>query len=302
MLVATAIPHFIQNQLNSHSYIFFSSFYTLKSSANLVRSANMNNIADQFPFLQATAPEIFAQIASPSRLSPNPRHLFSPTLADNQSPNLRASSSLTPKLRIKKPEYGGSGGGKVARECSECGKKFLSWKALFGHMRCHPERQWRGMNPPTNFRTAGAIPLPPTLPKPEFNPWLTMTEEDYEVAECLMMLANSAPANSPTRPEPDPDHVVEAVGEVGLAGRFECSSCKKVFGSHQALGGHRASHKNVKGCFALMSSSSGGSNTELREVCGDQSAPSSSTRMVMNSIDATDVSGTNLNLDLRLGL
>ncbi|CBI16587.3 unnamed protein product, partial [Vitis vinifera] len=31
---------------------------------------------------------------------------------------------------------------------------------------------------------------------------------------------------------------------------FECKACKKVFNSHQALGGHRASHKKVKGCFA----------------------------------------------------
>lgn len=33
--------------------------------------------------------------------------------------------------------------------------------------------------------------------------------------------------------------------------RFECSNCKRVFGSRQALGGHRASHRNVKGCFAI---------------------------------------------------
>ncbi|PUZ76907.1 hypothetical protein GQ55_1G327200 [Panicum hallii var. hallii] len=33
-------------------------------------------------------------------------------------------------------------------------------------------------------------------------------------------------------------------------GMFECKACKKVFTSHQALGGHRASHKKVKGCFA----------------------------------------------------
>lgn len=33
-------------------------------------------------------------------------------------------------------------------------------------------------------------------------------------------------------------------------GVFECKACKKVFTSYQALGGHRASHKNVKGCFA----------------------------------------------------
>ncbi|CAI9786024.1 unnamed protein product [Fraxinus pennsylvanica] len=33
-------------------------------------------------------------------------------------------------------------------------------------------------------------------------------------------------------------------------GMFECKACKKVFNSHQALGGHRASHKKVKGCYA----------------------------------------------------
>ena len=33
-------------------------------------------------------------------------------------------------------------------------------------------------------------------------------------------------------------------------GLFECKACKKVFNSHQALGGHRASHKKVKGCYA----------------------------------------------------
>lgn len=33
-------------------------------------------------------------------------------------------------------------------------------------------------------------------------------------------------------------------------GLFQCRACRKVFPSHQALGGHRASHKKVKGCFA----------------------------------------------------
>ncbi|XP_047337102.1 zinc finger protein ZAT4-like [Impatiens glandulifera] len=32
--------------------------------------------------------------------------------------------------------------------CFVCGKNFPSMKSLFGHMRCHPERQYRGIKPP----------------------------------------------------------------------------------------------------------------------------------------------------------
>ncbi|POO01958.1 Zinc finger transcription factor [Trema orientale] len=38
--------------------------------------------------------------------------------------------------------------------------------------------------------------------------------------------------------------------------KFECTTCNKVFHSYQALGGHRASHKKTKGCFASIIDSS----------------------------------------------
>ncbi|PHT62994.1 hypothetical protein T459_33162 [Capsicum annuum] len=36
--------------------------------------------------------------------------------------------------------------------CDLCGKDFPSKKSLFGHMRCHPDRDWRGMKPPSGSK------------------------------------------------------------------------------------------------------------------------------------------------------
>lgn len=36
--------------------------------------------------------------------------------------------------------------------CSVCGKGFGSWKSLFGHMRAHPERRWRGVFAPSTMQ------------------------------------------------------------------------------------------------------------------------------------------------------
>ncbi|XP_028219809.1 uncharacterized protein LOC114401498 [Glycine soja] len=37
------------------------------------------------------------------------------------------------------------------RVCCICKKEFPTKNALFGHMRSHPERSWRGVSPPTHF-------------------------------------------------------------------------------------------------------------------------------------------------------
>lgn len=70
------------------------------------------------------------------------------------------------------------------------------------------------------------------------------------------------------------DAPVAPIPPLHLNCRFECSICKKVFPSHQALGGHRASHKNVKGCFARARVNEG--DEPCGTGCGGKDNPTTS--------------------------
>lgn len=91
----------------------------------------------------------------------------------------------------------------------------------------------------------------------------TSLSEDEDLANCLVMLSNKSHAVSG-----DDKEETNKVKEVVEKGSFQCKACKKVFSSHQALGGHRASHKKVKGCFA--SKIEGNVNDEENTAADDQ--------------------------------
>ncbi|XP_068642057.1 zinc finger protein ZAT9 [Aristolochia californica] len=233
--------------------------------------------------------------------------------------------------------------------CSECGKHFPSEKSLFGHMRCHPERSWRGINPPSSAKnsssstvdsggekiddqmdsaTTGTCSLgtwPVTARrgrKIAFGPLHNSPNgadelRDGEAVANLLFLSQGSPSKRKPEVEEQGEKrreisskKVKEYGEDGgssdehelkdkyidpfsenrnrvvdgnedseeesestachrqldtisenskkrrkrkfraldtvASGKYKCSTCNKTFTSHQALGGHRASHKKYK--------------------------------------------------------
>ncbi|CAH9084490.1 unnamed protein product [Cuscuta epithymum] len=78
-----------------------------------------------------------------------------------------------------------------------------------------------------------------------------VSKEDMDLANCLVMLSSNGSFQFTSSQDDIHDHKGKIVKEEDTnnnnnnRGLFPCKACNKVFNSHQALGGHRASHKKV---------------------------------------------------------
>ncbi|KAK3195098.1 hypothetical protein Dsin_026408 [Dipteronia sinensis] len=170
---------------------------------------------------------------------------------------------------------------KSCRVCENCGKEFLSWKSFLEHGKCSSDDAESLVSSPGSDGEDGTARRGCGWSKRKrsfrakvgnFNNSSNCpSSEEEDLANCLMMLSNATVDPSLAEPEescasaskeeerrnstmnfvPPISYRVPADKAKGVSkGLFECKACKKVFNSHQALGGHRASHKKVKGCFA----------------------------------------------------
>ncbi|KAE8665789.1 putative Tetraspanin7 [Hibiscus syriacus] len=165
---------------------------------------------------------------------------------------------------------------KSCRVCENCGKEFFSWKSFLEYGKCSSkDAELSGSLPGSegdydDVTRKGSCYLSKRKRSSVSD---CQSSEEEDVANCLMMLSNATvvvplvtePEESCTcaSKEEETGNTMDFITAIsyrpsipmdkakGVAkGVFECKACKIVFNSHQALGGHRASHKKVKGCFA----------------------------------------------------
>ncbi|KAF3666527.1 hypothetical protein FXO37_10506 [Capsicum annuum] len=152
--------------------------------------------------------------------------------------------------------------------CSICGKNFPSMKSLFGHMRCHPERAWRGIQPPEDIDRKTAAASTVTVPvwsvtakrgrkaNAEDATYSGSKDEEqlHDAVHHLMLLANGDSIESGLTggiPEKTNTNSLTSKAENEneasnkkktklrhLDENYKCNTCGKTFATHQALGGH----------------------------------------------------------------
>ncbi|KAE8709387.1 putative F-box protein [Hibiscus syriacus] len=168
---------------------------------------------------------------------------------------------------------------KTCRVCENCGKEFLSWKSFLEHGKCSSDDAESLVSSPgsdgdndTMRRGCGWSKRKRSFRAnvDDFNFFFPSSEEE-DLANCLMLLSNATVHPFVTEPDEScasaskeeerrntMNFIAPIACRVGMdkargvaKGLFECKACRKVFNSHQALGGHRASHRRNEHSFGF---------------------------------------------------
>ncbi|KAK6144113.1 hypothetical protein DH2020_020933 [Rehmannia glutinosa] len=161
-------------------------------------------------------------------------------------------------------------------KCPVCAHKFVSIKSLYGHMRNHPDRNWRGMKPPipgmknndfsslpvsgleTNYsglECDGETHPGPDLILPGWSktsrrtrPGKGPASDRALPASEKALIINPASNEGPKSSKKEMDLIVNdniACKNPARARKpHVCDICDKSFKSYQALGGHKSHHNN----------------------------------------------------------
>ncbi|KAL4178764.1 hypothetical protein AMTRI_Chr13g116750 [Amborella trichopoda] len=119
----------------------------------------------------------------------------------------------------------------------------------------------RKSHPPTNSgRKSGQIPCNSGDTDTEISSSISDAASVEENVAVSLMLLSRGMYDNPNSPKNRfsgefsgvvlPDSGVCESSEPSKKSKFECSACKKIFKSYQALGGHRARHMRIKGISA----------------------------------------------------
>ncbi|KAK9102987.1 hypothetical protein Sjap_020241 [Stephania japonica] len=176
---------------------------------------------------------------------------------------------------------------KSCRNCENCGKEFSCWKSFLEHGKCTSADVEESLVDSPGSEEEEEEDDDEEAGKRDYN-WSkgkrskrtkfgnsmsnSQWSEEEDLAHCLIMLSTArvdplvseAEESCASASKEEERHINTLLPSIDFfsktnnhdkakgtsKGVFECKACKKVFNSHQALGGHRASHKKVKGCFA----------------------------------------------------
>ncbi|KAG2332114.1 hypothetical protein Bca52824_003294 [Brassica carinata] len=122
-----------------------------------------------------------------------------------------------------------------------------------------------------DFKKVRTSQLGEAVAEPEHHSSASDTTTEEDLAFCLIMLSRDKWKQQKNKTvvveeEDDDERDQKWSKNRGGSGRFKCETCGKEFGSYQALGGHRASHKKNKTFTTMTPTKTEHEKTEYEKI------------------------------------